>query len=126
MTRDARRILVVDDNADAGDSLALRLRKEGHQVEVSHDGASPLELARVFRPDFVLLDVGLPGKDGYEVARELRQREETRGATLIGVSGYGQEEDRRRAREAGFDHYFTKPMDFRALQDLLHRSTVSR
>ncbi|HEV8598362.1 MAG TPA: chemotaxis protein CheB [Gemmatimonadales bacterium] len=118
-SRDARRILVVDDNADAGDSLAMLLRSVGHQVEVSHDGAAAVDLATVFRPEFVLLDVGLPGKDGYEVARELRQRDETRAATLIGVSGYGQEEDRRRAREAGFDHYFTKPMDFSALQELL-------
>jgi len=111
----------VDDNADAGDSLAMLLRRLGHQVEVSHDGAAAVELATAFRPEFVLLDIGLPGMDGFEVARELRAREATRAASLIGVSGYGQEEDRRKAREAGFDHYFTKPMDLSALQDLLRR-----
>jgi two-component system, chemotaxis family, CheB/CheR fusion protein len=119
--REARRILVVDDNVDAGDSLALLLRRIGHEVEVSHDGGAAVELAAVFRPEIVLLDVGLPGLDGYEVARALRQLEVTRGATLVGVSGYGQDEDRRRALEAGFDHYFTKPMDFGALQDLLRQ-----
>jgi two-component system CheB/CheR fusion protein len=119
--REARRILVVDDNADAGDSLALLLRRVGHEVEVSHDGTTAVELATVFRPEVVLLDIGLPGLDGYQVARALREREETREATLVGVSGYGQDEDRRRAREAGFDHYFTKPMDFGALQDLLRQ-----
>lgn len=118
----SRRILVVDDNTDAGDSLAMLLRKVGHEVAVSHDGAAAVELATIFRPEVVLLDIGLPGKDGYEVARELRQGEATRAATLIGVSGYGQEEDRQRASEAGFDHYFTKPMDFGVLQDLLRRS----
>jgi CheY-like chemotaxis protein len=105
-----RRVLVVDDNADAADSAAMLLRLSGHQVEVAHDGHSALEAARAFRPEIVLLDIGLPGMNGYEVARELRSRPENRGLVLAAVTGYGQDEDRRRAHEAGFDYHLTKPL----------------
>jgi CheY-like chemotaxis protein len=105
-----RRVLVVDDNVDAAESTALLLRFLGHEVQVAHDGPSALEAARQFRPEIVLLDIGLPGMSGYEVARALRARPEGRGVVLAAVTGYGQEEDRRQSREAGFDYHLTKPL----------------
>jgi signal transduction histidine kinase/DNA-binding response OmpR family regulator len=118
----ARRVLVVDDNADAAGTLAMLLRLGGHEVRVAHDGNAALEAARPFAPEVVLLDIGLPGLDGYEVARRMRSRPETAGALLVAVSGYGQEEDRRRSREAGFDHHLIKPVDFQVLRDVLNRA----
>jgi len=106
-----RRILVVDDNVDTAQSLALLLRLKGHRVEVAHDGPAALETARSFVPEVVLLDIGLPGIDGYEVARRLREEVRLAHALVVALTGYGQEEDRRRARHAGFDHHFTKPVD---------------
>lgn len=106
-----RRILVVDDNVDAAESLALMLGYLGHETRVAHDGPSTLQIAAAFQPELVLLDIGLPGLDGYEVARRLRAQRETRAAVLVAITGYGQEEDRRRARKAGFDHHLTKPVD---------------
>jgi CheY-like chemotaxis protein len=93
----------------------------GHEVQTAHDGPSGLEIARGFRPDFVLLDIGLPGMSGYEVAAQLRREDACKGAVIIAVSGYGQEEDRRRSREAGFDHHLLKPIDHEALMTLLSR-----
>jgi signal transduction histidine kinase/CheY-like chemotaxis protein len=106
-----KRILVVDDNVDAAESLALLLRLAGHEVWTTHDGPAALGLARELRPEVVLLDIGLPGMDGYEVARRLRQEPGLSGALLVAVSGYGQAEDRRRSREAGFDEHVVKPAD---------------
>jgi two-component system CheB/CheR fusion protein len=114
-----RRILIIDDNADAGDSLAAILRLSGHDVRVTRDGEAALEQARGWNPEIILLDIGLPGKDGYQVARELRHLPHLRTAMLVGVSGYGQPEDRYRARDAGFDHYFTKPVNLAALEKIL-------
>ena len=85
------------------------------------DGKAAIELARTFRPEFILLDIGLPGMDGYEVATILRKDRSCKNAVIIAVSGYGQDEDRRRAREAGFDHHLVKPVDFDALTKLLAR-----
>ncbi len=113
------RVLVVDDNADAADSLAYLLRHGDHDVRTAHDGRRAVELALEFRPQAVVLDLGLPELDGYEVARHLRQHEATRGALLVALSGYGQQEHRRRASEAGFNHHFVKPVDFAALQRIL-------
>jgi two-component system CheB/CheR fusion protein len=113
------RVLVVDDNRDAADSLAVLLRFDGHDVRVVHDGRSALEAVQAFAPHVVLLDIGLPGEDGYSVARQLRQDPRTREALLVAVSGYGREEDRLRSREAGFDHHLVKPVDFTELQQLL-------
>ncbi len=113
------RVLVVDDNADAADSLAFLLKHGDHEVRTAHDGRRAVELALEFRPQAVVLDLGLPELDGYEVARHLRQSEATRGALLVALSGYGQQEHRRRASEAGFDHHFVKPVDFAALQRIL-------
>jgi signal transduction histidine kinase/DNA-binding response OmpR family regulator len=115
----ARKVLVVDDNIDAAESLALLLEAAGHQVRACNDGPSALEMADQFRPDAVLLDIGLPGMDGYEVARRMRGRPATSGALLVALTGYGQEEDQRRAREAGFDHHLIKPADLDALTALL-------
>ncbi len=104
-----RRVLVVDDNVDAAESAALLLRMWGHEVRVIHDGPAVLQAVRRFRPDVVLLDIGLPGMSGYDVARQLRSQPEGKGLVLAALTGYGQEEDRRKSREAGFDFHLTKP-----------------
>jgi PAS domain S-box-containing protein len=114
-----RRILVVDDNVDAAESLAGFLELVGHDVLVAYEGDTALREAREKRPDVVLLDIGLPGTDGYEVARALRREPGLAGALLIAVTGYGREEDRRRSREAGFDHHLVKPLDPASLLDWL-------
>jgi CheY-like chemotaxis protein/anti-sigma regulatory factor (Ser/Thr protein kinase) len=113
-----RRILVVDDNQDSADSLAMFLNILGHEVHTAHDGLTAVEEAEAFEPSVILLDIGLPKLNGYEVARRIR---ETRGGevVLIALTGWGQEEDRRRSREAGFDHHLTKPVDFNELDELL-------
>jgi PAS domain S-box-containing protein len=105
----SRRVLVIDDNVDAAESLALLLRVSGHEVRTAHDGPAGLEAALAFRPEVVLLDIGLPGMNGYEVARRLRAAAELREVLLVALTGYGQEEDRRRSREAGFDRHLVKP-----------------
>jgi CheY-like chemotaxis protein len=110
---------VVDDNRDAAESMGLLLGLQGHQVRTAHDGAGALTVAEAFRPEVVLLDIGLPGMDGYEVARRLRAQENGARALLIAVTGYGQDEDRRRADEAGFDHHLLKPPDPGAVERLL-------
>jgi PAS domain S-box-containing protein len=114
--RATARVLVVDDNVDTAKGLARLLRLVGHQVRVAHTGPEAIEAAREFRPEVVLLDIGLPGMDGYRVARTLRGEEFASDTTIVAVSGYGQEEDRRKSREAGFDHHMVKPVD---LDDLL-------
>jgi two-component system, chemotaxis family, CheB/CheR fusion protein len=115
-----RRCLVIEDHADAAESMAVLLRLSGHEVEVAFDAAAGLELARSLAPEVVLCDIGLPGAmDGYGVARALREAPETRSAFLIALTGYGQEEDRRLALEAGFDAHLTKPADLEALYRLL-------
>jgi CheY-like chemotaxis protein len=114
-----RRVLVVDDNRDAAESLALLLEVAGHQVRACHDGPAALERVEEFQPDVVLLDIGLPGMDGYEVARRLRALPGGRGVLLVALTGYGQDDDQRRAREAGFDHHLIKPADLEALAGLL-------
>jgi two-component system, sensor histidine kinase len=107
----ARRILVVEDNPDAAEAMLLLLRAAGHQVTVLNDGAAAVAVARELRPQVVLLDIGLPGLDGYTLARTLRGLEETRAARIIAVSGYGQPGDRQRSMEAGFDMHLVKPVD---------------
>jgi CheY-like chemotaxis protein len=114
-----RRILVVDDNRDAVDALAMMLRLSGNDVDVAYDGLSALGTAQSFRPDAVVLDIGLPGMDGYEVARRLRARPETSEALIVAVTGYGQNEDRERSCAAGFDHHLVKPIESEALLSLL-------
>lgn len=113
------RLLVVDDNVDSAESFAILLRFSGHEVRTAYDGPSALGMVADYAPRVVLLDIGLPGMDGYEVARRLRQHPATAGALLIAVSGYGQAEDRNCSREAGFDHHLVKPVDFEELGSLL-------
>lgn len=114
-----RRILVVDDNRDAAMALAQLLEITGHAVREAHDGQSALEAAAAFRPDVVLLDIGLPGLDGFEVAKRMRADPALEDVMLIAVSGYCQEEDRRRSRKAGFDHHLAKPTEHRELLALI-------
>jgi PAS domain S-box-containing protein len=115
----AARILVVDDSEDTARGLARLLTLLGHDVAVSHNGIDGIEAARSLRPEFVLLDIGLPGMDGYEIATRLRQDESCKNAVIIAISGYGQEEDRRRSKQAGFDHHLIKPLDQDALLSIL-------
>ncbi len=116
-----RRVLVVDDNVDTAESLALLLRFRGYEVETAHDGPAALKKAVSFHPEAVLLDIGLPGLDGYQVAVRLRRRRRTARALLVALTGYGQEEDQRRAQQAGFDHFLTKPVDPPVIYELLAR-----
>ncbi len=114
------RILVVDDNPDAAESIAMLLELDGHQVEVAYGALEALEKARRLQPEAMLLDLGLPQIDGYELARRLRADPVTREAVLIALSGYGQPEHLVRSREAGFDHHLVKPAEPRTLSDLLN------
>src|SRR5262249_12513593 len=122
-----QRVLLIEDNADAAESLRLLLNLTGHTVAVAHAGPAGLEAARAFRPQVVLCDLGLPGgMDGYAVARALRGDPELAVLRIIALSGYGQDEDRRRSLEAGFDAHLIKPVDFAELRRLLAESEPSR
>jgi len=110
---------VVDDNVDSADSIAVLLQVSGHEVRVSYSGQEALETAAEYQPDIVLLDIGLPGMDGYEVARRLREHPQLKEVKLIAVTGYGQDADRVQSKEAGFDYHFGKPVDAQKLQDVL-------
>ncbi len=109
--RAARRILVVEDHQDSADALRMLLSEIGHEVRMASEGHEALDVARSFVPEVILLDIGLPGIDGYELARRLRELPETRDAHLVAVSGYGQQKDRERSAAAGFDTHLTKPVD---------------
>jgi two-component system CheB/CheR fusion protein len=117
-SRSSLRVVLVDDNVDGVESLADLIGMLGHDVRVAHDGPTGIHLAREFDPDLVLLDIGLPGMDGYEVARRLRGQSGSR-ARLVAVSGYGGEEDRTRSRAAGCEQHLVKPVDFQVIQALL-------
>jgi len=112
---DAFTILVADDSEDAVESLAMLLEFEGHDVVVAHDGHAALNAAERVRPHIAILDIGMPGATGYEVASRIRQAPWGQDMLLIAATGWGQDEDRRRALAAGFDHHLTKPMDATAL-----------
>ena len=114
-----RRILVVDDNRDSAMSLSLLLELDGHDVRRAYDGIEALEIADDFQPDVTLLDIGMPRLDGYGAARELRRRDWAKDVLLVALTGWGQQEDKRLAREAGFDHHMVKPVDPEALRRLL-------
>ena len=114
-------VLIVDDNVHAASSLAMLVEHWGHSPRVAHDGAQALDMALAHRPEVVLLDIGLPGMDGLEVARRLRQSPGLDHALIVAMTGYGQDEDRRRSREAGFDHHLVKPVDLDQLEKLLVR-----
>jgi two-component system CheB/CheR fusion protein len=117
------RVLVVDDNVDAALTLQEFLTMLGHEAAIAHDGVAALEIAAAFRPDIAVLDIGLPVMDGYELARKLRDQLDRGGLRLIAVTGYGQEADRARARDAGFDHHLVKPIALDALMPLLAPAT---
>ena len=119
------RMLVVDDNRDGADLMAVLLRLQGHEVEVAHDGYCALEIAARFEPEVVLLDIGLPGLNGYDVAKQLRQMKLPRQQCLIAMTGYGSDEDRQRTEEAGFDHHIVKPIEPAELNKLLARSIAA-
>jgi DNA-binding response OmpR family regulator len=121
----ARRVLVVDDNQDAADSLAMLLGVRGEEVRIAYDGAKALEVERDFKPDVVLLDIGLPAVSGYDVAERIREKRGNK-VLIVAITGWGQEKDLRRAEDAGIDHHFTKPVDFEALVALIERAAPSR
>ena len=122
MIRSAQRLLIADDNGDTAESLAALLRLDGHEVTVVHDGEQALEAIGRLRPDIALLDIGMPNISGYEVARRLRQSVPTAAVRLIAITGWGQERDKARAFEAGFDDHLTKPVEPDALIELLRRA----
>jgi CheY-like chemotaxis protein len=115
----SRRVLVVDDNVDAAESIAIILRMSGYAVRTVHDGQSALDVVPAWRPDVIVLDIGLPDIDGYQVAEHLRADPRFVDVPLVAVTGYGQESDRRRARAAGIDCHLTKPVDLEALEDFI-------
>jgi signal transduction histidine kinase/DNA-binding response OmpR family regulator len=115
----SRRVMVVDDNADLVATMTALLKLAGHDVCSCHDGPSAIDAALEYQPDVILIDIGLPGMNGYEVAVRLRQMPNFEQAVLVAITGYGQADDRRRAREAGFDHHLTKPVFFEHLQEVL-------
>jgi CheY-like chemotaxis protein len=114
-----RRVLVVDDNQDAADTLALLLELMGHRTRTAHDGLAALDAAAEFEPEVVLLDIGLPKMNGYDVCREMRKQPWGRNIYLVALTGWGQAEDQRKASEAGFDRHLVKPVEESVLQKLL-------
>ncbi|BBU28656.1 hypothetical protein BTHE68_23900 [Burkholderia sp. THE68] len=114
-----RRILLVDDSADAAFALSMLLEALGYVVRSEHDGPRALASIDDFKPDVVVLDIGLPGMSGFDVAREMRKREATQHALLLALTGWGSDADRRSALDAGFDHHLTKPVDVASLEALL-------
>jgi CheY-like chemotaxis protein len=119
--RRALRVLVVDDNQDAANALRLLLEGDGHEVKLAADGVSGLALAREYKPDYLLLDIGLPRLSGYDIAASLRADPAMKDTTIVAVTGYGQVHDRSRTAAVGFDHHLTKPVEYAALQQLLQR-----
>ncbi len=119
-----RRILIVDDNVDAAQSLAMLLRSVGHTVETAFDGHAALKAAEAFRPDFILLDLGLPGLDGFQVAQRLRREKNFENTRIIALSGYGQPQDRKRSQAAGFDKHLVKPVEFGELRAVIDGQPV--
>ena len=113
------RVLVVDDNLDAAETLGMLLEFSGYEVRTVHDGLSAVDMALAWHPDAVLLDIGLPGLSGYEVARRIRLQPALEGMVLVALTGYSQETDREFSREAGFDHHLAKPAKFDVLENIL-------
>jgi CheY-like chemotaxis protein len=120
------RVLIVDDNADAADMLAMLLQLDGHDVRVAHDAESALHLAGEFAPEVGLFDIGLPETDGYALARRVRADARLLDMYLVAVTGWGEDEDRRRAAEAGFDTHITKPAEPDTVRRVLARAVASQ
>jgi signal transduction histidine kinase len=114
-----RRVLIADDNRDTADSLAALLELEGNQVRAAYDGEKALELAAAFQPSVILLDIGMPKMNGYEVAKHIREQSWGKAMTLVAITGWGQADDKRHASAAGFDHHLTKPITLKALQSVV-------
>jgi PAS domain S-box-containing protein len=117
----ALRVVIVDDNQDAANALRLLLEGDGHEVKLAGDGVSGLALAREYKPDYLLLDIGLPRLSGYDIAASLRADPAMKGTTIVAITGYGQVHDRNRTAAVGFDHHLTKPVEFSTLQQLLQK-----
>jgi len=115
----SQRVLVVDDNVDSANSLAMMLKMMGHELMVAHDGPDAIRMAQVFHPTLTLLDIGLPGMNGYLVAEQLRNIPELEGMVIAALTGYGEPQDRKRSRAAGFDRHFVKPLNFEKLNELI-------
>jgi CheY-like chemotaxis protein len=113
------RVLVADDNLDAATALELLLQASGHLVRLAHTGPTGLAAALDFRPDLVLLDIGLPELDGWKIAERIRQQPTLQNIVLVAMTGYGQNTDRKRSQKAGFDHHFVKPVEFGKLRQIL-------
>ena len=113
------RILIIEDNRDLADSFQVLLELLGYDVRTAYSGAQGVATAQAWRPDFVLSDIGLPGMDGYEVARAIRSSPSTANVCLVAITAYGSDEDREHTRAAGFDHHFTKPIDPAVMQSFL-------
>jgi PAS domain S-box-containing protein len=120
------RVLVVDDNVDTVTTLAMLVQESGHEVRTAYDGGGVLEAALDYRPNVVLLDIGLPGLNGFEVAKQIRQQPALKNAVLVAMTGYGREVDRQRSHEAGFDHHLVKPGDFAKVLEILANVPASR
>jgi|WetSurMetagenome_2_1015567.scaffolds.fasta_scaffold374399_2 CheY-like chemotaxis protein len=118
------RVLIVDDNVDAADMLATLLQLDGHDVRIAHDAETALHVAGEFTPEVGLFDIGLPQTDGYELARQVRGDKRLLDMYLVAVTGWGEEDDRRRAAEAGFDSHITKPAEPEALRQVLASATA--
>ncbi|MGQ9427214.1 PAS domain S-box protein [Gilvimarinus sp. F26214L] len=119
VSQTSRRILIVEDNTDSAETLAILLRLNGHEVEVIHNGLEAVEVAERFTPELLLLDIGLPGLDGYEVCRRIRQRPWAEAAVIVALTGWSQDEDRQQSAAAGFDYHIVKPVSYSALSDIL-------
>jgi CheY-like chemotaxis protein len=113
--------MVVEDNLDIAESLAMLLESQGHEVRVVNNGGAALDEAQVNVPDVILLDIGLPDMDGYEVARRMRQHPRFKGVVLVALTGYGRDQDRQQSRAAGFDYHMVKPVNLDTLQELVAR-----
>jgi CheY-like chemotaxis protein len=120
------RILIADDNRDAADTMGMLLELGGHEVIVAHSGNQALELGRQRRPDVVILDIGMPDMNGYEVARTARNEDWGKSAYIIALTGWGQAEDKERARLAGFDRHLTKPVDPDLVEELLKSYLIGK
>jgi CheY-like chemotaxis protein len=114
------RVLVVDDNVDGAVTLSVIIKHMGHSVRITHDGAAALTVAQEFRPELILMDIGMPGMDGYETCQRMRREEWSSGVHIVALTGWGQEEDKRKAMRAGFDRHLVKPVDRKTLIDVLN------
>jgi two-component system, sensor histidine kinase len=115
----AARVLIADDNVDAAEMLAVFVGMKGATAYTAHDGAAAVRIGAEVQPDVILLDIGMPGMDGYEACRQLRANPQSAGAFIVALTGWGQEQDIRRAEDAGFDAHLTKPADLDAVEKML-------